>query len=214
MKQQFLIDKVFNHLRQVLDQVYSLYQQYGPDQEFFRVTGMQDLQKFNKGRPGERFDFSIQFDAASQDPAQMLERTKSIAELAPVLDRNGTLDTERLLQIAVNQLLPGAAESIMIPKETASQKAVEEERQTIAEIYAGVPPNVRPNDAHEMKLQIFQQWLAQPDVAQKVQEDPALQERIQNYIQQRTFQVQQRENATIGRLGAAPTQFGETPSAA
>ena len=102
----------------------------------------------------------------------------------------------------------------MIPKETASQKAVEEERQTIAEIYAGVPPNVRPNDAHEMKLQIFQQWLAQPDVSQKVQEDPALQERIQNYIQQRTFQVQQRENATIGRLGAAPTQFGETPSAA
>ena len=65
-----------------------------------------------------------------------------------------------------------------------------------------------------MKLQIFQQWLAQPGVAQKVQEDPALQERIQNYIQQRTFQVQQRENATIGRLGAAPTQFGETPSAA
>jgi hypothetical protein len=209
-----LIDKVFNHLRQVLDQVYSLYQQYGPDQEFFRVTGMQDLQKFNKGNPGERFDFSIQFDAASQDPAQMLERTKAIAELAPVLDRNGTLDTERLLQIQVNQLLPGAAESIMIPKETASQKAVEEERQTIAEIYAGVPPNVRPNDAHEMKLQIFQQWLAQPDVTQKVQEDPALQERIQNYIQQRTFQVQQRENAAIGRLGAAPTQFGETPSAA
>jgi hypothetical protein len=214
MKQQFLIDKVFNHLRQVLDQVYSLYQQYGPDQEFFRVTGMQDLQKFNKGNPGERFDFSIQFDAASQDPAQMLERTKAIAELAPVLDRNGTLDTERLLQIQVNQLLPGAAESIMIPKETASQKAVEEERQTIAEIYAGVPPNVRPNDAHEMKLQIFQQWLAQPDVAQKVQEDPALQERIQNYLQQRTFQVQQRENAAIGRLGATPTQFGETPNAA
>ena len=53
------------------------------------------------------------------------------------------------------------------------------ERQTIAEIYAGVPPNVKPNDAHEMKLQIFQQWLAQPDVAQKVQQDPALQERIQ-----------------------------------
>ena len=213
MKQQHIIDKVFSHLRQVLDQIFSLYQQYGPDEEFFRVTGMQDLQKFSKGNPGERFDFSLQFDAASQDPAQMLDRVKSIAELGGMLDKNGTLDTERLLQIAVGQILPGAAESIMIPKETASQKAVEEERQTIAEIYAGVPPNVRPNDAHEMKLQVFQQWLQQPDVTQKVQQDPALQERIQNYLQQRQMQVTQKQNAQIGRLGAAPTQFGETPSA-
>ena len=77
----------------------------------------------------------------------------------------------------------------MIPKETASQKAVEEERQTIAEIYAGVPPNVRPNDAHEMKPQVFQQWLQQPDVTQKVQQDPALQERIQNYLHLSLLQV-------------------------
>ena len=213
MKQQEVIDKVFHHLKHVLDQVYSLYQQYGPDEEYFRVTGMQDMQKYAKGNPGERFDFYMQFDAATQDPEQMLERVKAIAQLGAQLDKNGTLDTERLLQIAVGQILPGAAESIMLPKETASQKAMDEERQTIAEIYAGVPPNVKPNDAHEMKLQIFQQWLAQPDVAQKVQQDPALQERISNYLQQRQMQVQQKENAEIGRLGAAPTQFGSTGAA-
>ena len=213
MKQQEVIDKVFHHLKHVLDQVYSLYQQYGPDQEYFRVTGMQDMQKYDKGKPNERFDFYMQFDAATQDPEQMLERVKAIAQLGAQLDKNGTLDTERLLQIAVGQILPGAAESVMLPKETASQKAMDEERQTIAEIYAGVPPNVKPNDAHEMKLQIFQQWLSQPDVAQKVQQDPALQERISNYMQQRQMQVQQKENAEIGRLGAAPTQFGTTGAA-
>jgi hypothetical protein len=213
MKQQEVIDKVFHHLKLVLDQVYSLYQQYGPDQEYFRVTGMQDMQKYAKGSPSERFDFYMQFDAATQDPEQMLERVKAIAQLGAQLDKNGTLDTERLLQIAVGQILPGAAESIMLPKETASQKAMDEERQTIAEIYAGVPPNVKPNDAHEMKLQIFQQWLSQPDVAQKVQQDPALQERISNYLQQRQMQVQQKANAEIGRLGAAPTQFGTTGAA-
>jgi len=213
MKQQEVIDKVFHHLKHVLDQVYSLYQQYGPDQEYFRVTGMQDMQKYDKGKPNERFDFYMQFDAATQDPEQMLERVKAIAQLGAQLDKNGTLDTERLLQIAVGQILPGAAESIMLPKETASQKAMDEERQTIAEIYAGVPPNVKPNDAHEMKLQIFQQWLSQPDVAEKVQQDPALQERISNYLQQRQMQVQQKANAEIGRLGAAPTQFGTTGAA-
>jgi hypothetical protein len=28
------------------------------------------------------------------------------------------------------------------------------------------------------------------------------------------MQIQQKQNATIGRLGAAPTQFGQTSSAA
>jgi len=201
---------VFNHLKYVFDQVWTLYQQYGPDAEFFRVTGMQDVQKFNKGRANERFDFYLQFDVATQDPEQMLERVKAIAELAPALDRSGTLDTERLLQLAVGQIMPGASEKIMIPKETASQKAVEEERQTIAELVAGVPPNVRPQDSHELKMQVFQQWLSQPDIQQKAQQDQALQERIQNYMQQRQMQIQQKQNAAIGRLGATPTQFGET----
>ena len=153
MKQQEVIDKVFHHLKHVLDQVYSLYQQYGPDQEYFRVTGMQDMQKYSKGNPNDRFDFYMQFDAATQDPEQMLERVNAIATLGAQLDKNGTLDTERLLQIAVGQIMPGAAESVLLPKETAQAKAMDEERQTIAEIYAGVPPNVKPNDAHEMKLQ-------------------------------------------------------------
>ena len=209
-KQQAVINKVFTHLKYVLEQVWTLYQQYGPDAEFFRVTGMQDVQKFNKGRPGERFDFYLQFDVATQDPKQMLERVKAIAELAPALDRSGTLDTEKLLQLAVGQIMPGASEKIIIPKETASQKAVDEERQTIAELVAGVPPNVRPQDAHEMKMQVFQQWLSQPDIQQKAQQDPALQERIQNYMQQRQMQITQKQNAQIGRLGAAPTQFGQT----
>ena len=214
MKQQEIIDKVFHHLKHVLDQVYSLYQQYGPDEEYFRVTGMQDMQKYAKGNPNDRFDFYMQFDAASQDPEQMLERVKAIAQLGAQLDKNGTLDTERLLQIAVGQILPGAAESVMLPKETASQKAMDEERQTIAEIYAGVQPNIKPNDAHEMKLQIFQQWLSQPDIMQKTQQDPALQERISNYLSQRQMQIQQQANAEIGRLGAMPSQFGQTGAAA
>ena len=209
-KQQAVINKVFTHLKYVFDQVWTLYQQYGPDVEFFRVTGMQDVQKFNKGRANERFDFYLQFDVATQDPAQMLERVRAIAELAPALDRSGTLDTERLLQLAVGQIMPGASEKIIIPKETASQKAVDEERQTIAELVAGVPPNVRPQDAHEMKMQVFQQWLSQPDIQQKAQQDPALQERIENYMQQHQMQIVQKQNAVIGRLGAAPTQFGQT----
>ena len=212
-KVQETIDKVFTHLKHVLDQVFSLYQQYGPDAEFFRVTGMNDMQKYQKGRPGERYDFWLSFDAATQDPQMMVDRVKAIAELGGMLDKSGTLDTERLLQVAVEQVLPGAAEKVMIPKATATERTAEEERQTITEIYSGVPPNVRENDAHEMKLQMFQQWLQQPDIQQKVQQDPALQERIEVYMKQRNFAIQQRQNAIIGRQGTLPTPYGETAAA-
>lgn len=212
-KQQETVDKVFNHLKHVLDQIFTLYQQYGPDAEFYRVSGVNDVQKYAKGPAGERYDFWLTFDVSSQDPQMMVERVKAIAELGGMLDKSGTLDTERLLQVAVEQIMPGASEKIILPKSTAAEKAMEEERQTIAEIYAGVPPNVRPNDAHEMKLQMFQQWLAQPDVAQKVQSDPALQGRVEDYLKQRNFAIQQKQNAVIGRLGATPTPYGETAAA-
>lgn len=212
-KQQEVVDKVFGHLKKVFDQVFTLYQQYGPDEEFFRVTGMNDMQKYAKGAAGERFDFWLQFDVATQDPQQMVERVKAVAELGGMLDRSGTLDTEKLLQVAVEQILPGAAEKVMLPKETASEKAVEEERATIAELSAGVPPNVRERDAHELKLQVFQQWLQQPDVQQRIQGDEAMQERVKNYMQQRQFAIQQKQNAEIGRIGAQPTPYGQTASA-
>ena len=214
IKQQNIINRVLHHMKYVMDQVYGLYQQYGPDEEYFRVTGVQDMQKYAKGRAGERFDFYMQYDVATQDPEQMLERVKTIGQVAGTMDKNGVVDTEQLLAMAIGQVMPGAAEKIILPRETASQKAMEEERQTIAELVAGVPPNVRENDAHEMKQQVFQQCVSQPDIQQKAQQDQALQERIQGYMQQRQFAIQQKQNAQIGRLGAMPTQFGQTASAA
>ena len=53
IKQQNIINRVLHHMKYVMDQVYGLYQQYGPDEEYFRVTGVQDMQKYAKGRVRE-----------------------------------------------------------------------------------------------------------------------------------------------------------------
>ena len=155
----------------------------------------------------------MQFDVGLLEGGQIVERVKAISEMVGVLDKNGVVDTEKLLAMVVEQTLPGAADKIIHPRETAINRAGDEERATIAELVAGVPPNVKPNDAHETKLQIFQQWLSQPDIQEKVQQDEALQARVQNYFQQRNFQIQQKANAQIGRQGANPTQFGQTAAA-
>ena len=212
-KQQSLVDKSFTHVRQVMDQVWSLYQQYGSDSEYFRVIGVNDVQRFDKGEAGERYDFYLQFDVGLLDSGQIVDRVKAISEMVGALDKNGVVDTEKLLSMVIEQALPGAADKIIQPRETAINKAVEEERSTIAELVAGVPPNVRPNDAHETKLQIFQQWMQQPDIQMRIQEDEALRGRVENYFQQRNFQIQQKQNAQIGRQGAQPTPFGATGAA-
>ena len=104
----------------------TLYQQYGPDQEYFRVTGMQDMQKYDKGKPGERFDFYMQFDAATQDPEQMLERVKAIAQLGAQLDKNGTLTLSDYYRLQLVRFYRGLRKVSCFPKETASQKAMDE----------------------------------------------------------------------------------------
>ncbi len=207
-KQQDLLNKVFTHLRLSIEQVFSLYQQYGPDEEYYRVTGVQEMQRFDKGNPGERYDFWLNFDISTQDPEHIVERVDAIAKLGAALDKSGTLDTEALLQMAVEQIGPGWGERVILPKETATQKAVEEERQAIAQITSGIDLDVKPNDAHEVKMQVFQQWLQQPDIQEKIQQDEGLQQRIENYAKKRMFQMQQIQNASIGRLGGTPSQFG------
>ena len=207
-KQQDLINRIFTHLRQSLEQIFSLYQQYGPDEEYYRVTGVQDMQRFDKGNPGERYDFYLNFDIVTQDPEQIVERVDAIAKLGAALDKSGTLDTESLLQMAVEQIGPGWGERVILPKETATQKAVEEERLAIAQLTSGIDLDVKPNDAHEVKMQVFQQWLQQPDIQEKIQQDEGLQARIENYGKKRMFQMQQIQNASIGRLGGVPSQFG------
>lgn len=211
-KRQELIDRVFGHVRDCMDHAFSLWQQYGPEEEWFRVIGRNEVKKFHRGSPEERYDFYLKFDVGLLDPEMVVERVRAIAELQG-LDRSGVLDTEALLQIAVEQILPGAADRVVMPRETATNKTMEEERALISELVAGVPPNVREDDAHEMKLQVFQQWMSQPDVQQRLQQDEALRGRVEQYLQQRSFQIQQKQNKQVGRLGGNPTGFGQTAMA-
>jgi hypothetical protein len=65
----------------------------------------------------------------------------------------------------------------------------------------------RPAGA-SIAIQVIQEYVQQPDVAQRLQTDQAFQARLQKYSGQYTFQMQQAQNAQIGRVGTAPAQMG------
>jgi hypothetical protein len=65
----------------------------------------------------------------------------------------------------------------------------------------------RPNGA-QIALQLIQQYVSQPDVQQRMQGDEAFAARVQKYAEQYQFQLQQAQNAQIGKIGTAPASVG------
>jgi hypothetical protein len=89
MRQQFYVDKFLTHVRDVLRQAYKHYQLYGPDELFFRVTGVSDPQKFTKGDPNENFDIIVSFDTQNNDPETQEKKLGQLVQF-PATDRGGT----------------------------------------------------------------------------------------------------------------------------
>lgn len=202
VKQQHLLNAFLSGIAQSIDQLFTLWQQFGPDEISFRVTGQAGMESF-QAIPGERFDFNITFDAIANDTEKYMEILKAFLDLQQ-RDTSGKIDNGELLQLIGEALNPNIAARVMRPEEGGRTQAIMEEMDDIAKISAGNNLDVPENDNHQVKLEYLVNWMQQPDVQAKLQNDPAFAQRIQIRVQQRQFQLQQRQNAEIGRIGGEP----------
>jgi hypothetical protein len=207
LRRQFLVDKFLEHCAEVLRLAYRCFQRFGPDSIFFRVTGSPDPQQFDKGNPDENFDILISYDVLNTDPDAQEKKLNQLVSLTQ-LDRNGRISIDRLLEIAAASIDPVLADAVMQPGDEAQEQVVKQVTDDLAKIFAGIEMPARPNGA-QVALQVIQQYVSQPDVAQRAQGDEAFAGRLQKYAGQYTFQLQQAQNAQIGRVGTAPAQMGE-----
>jgi hypothetical protein len=99
------------------------------------------------------------------------------------------------------------ADYVLQPAEEAQQKVMKEVTDDIAKIYAGIEVPARPNGA-QIAMQMLQAYVQQPDVAQRASSDEAFGQRLQKYAEQYQFQMQQMQNAQIGKIGTAPAEMG------
>lgn len=207
-RQQFFINKFLTHVRDVLRLAFKQFQRYGPEEIFFRVTGFADPQRFAKGDPEEDFDVTISFDVQNQDPEKVENRLGQFVQLL-ALDRNGKMDVDRLLEVLAGSVDPALADAVLQPSQEAQQKVVQKVTDDLSKLYSGVEVGAQPSGA-QIALQTMQAWAQQPDVAQRLQEDEAFRERVDKYVEQYQFQLQQAQNAEIGKIGTAPAQFQGT----
>ncbi len=206
IRQQFLVDKFLTHCANVIGMCYKCFQRFGPDSVFFQVTGVPDPQMFSKGNPDESFDITISYDVQNTDPEKQENKLNSMISLLQ-LDRNGRINVDNLVTLIAGSVDPVLADSVLQPVEDAQQQVLKDITDDLSKIYAGIEMPARPNGA-ETAIQIIQQYLQQPDIAQRMQSDQAFAQRIQKYMGQYQFSMQQAENAQIGKIGTAPAQMG------
>ncbi len=206
LKKQYLVNKFLKHSAEVIKLAYKCYQRFGPDSIFFRVTGSPDPQTFGKGDPNEDFDVTISYDVLNTDPETQEKKLAQIQALT-ALDRNGRINVDNLLTVIANSVDPVLADQILQPIETAQEQVVKQVTDDLSKIFAGIEMPARPNGG-QIAMQVIQQYTSQPDVTARLQQDEAFRARIEKYAGQYTFQMQQQQNAQIGRIGTEPAQMG------
>ena len=207
IRKQFLVDKFLSHSAEVVSQCYRCFQRFGPDQIFFRVTGVPDPQMFNKGSADENFDVTISYDVLNTDPEKQENKLNQMVSLLQ-LDRNGRINVDNLLTLIAGSVDPVLADGVLEPAQVAQEKLLKDITDDLSKIYAGIEVPARPSGA-QAALQVVQQYSQQPDVQKRLQEDEAFAARLQKYAGQYQFAVQQAQNAQIGRVGTAPAQMGQ-----
>jgi hypothetical protein len=206
MRQQYFVSKFLDHVRDVLNLAWKLYQRMGPDEVFFQVTGNPNPQIMTKGSPDEAFSIVVNFDSQSNDPETAETQLKNMVSLVQ-LDRNGIMDVNKLLEFTASSINPIFADYVLQPAEEAQQKVAKNVTDDLAKIFAGIEVPAQPNGA-QMAMQMIQAYVQQPDIMQRAQQDEAFGARLQKYMEAYQFQLQQMENAEIGKIGVRPAQMG------
>lgn len=213
-KTQKQVDDFMYPWKPALRMIWELYQQYGPDEEFFRVTGVpkDKAQKFNKSEFSAKYDFEPTFDVLSLDPETMLAKLEKAGPTLQAYDTNGQLDREKIMVRLMGDIFGAVdAEDMILPQDAAANKEIKETQDDIAKMWAGVDIDPPMNSAAQLRMQVIQQWSqGSPDnpaidVQTRLAQDQTLQKRIKKYNDQLQFQVQQKQvNPQIGRQGARP----------
>jgi len=207
LTQQDMVDTWLADLVGVLSQTLQLTQQYLDEATFVRVAGGLP-QSFSVTRQDiqGKFDMALDFDSRSLDPAMLEQKLTYIANALVPLDTMGTIDRAGLIKFMFAAVDPNLAEELVREAGAATQMEVEDEQLAFAKISAGTEPVLKESGQNpQVRLQTLQQIIqSNPAVSQRYEQDQIFRAMIDARVKAFQFQLDQRENAQIGRVGATP----------
>lgn len=208
IRQQFYIDKVLTHAKEVLKMARKFCRRFGPPQLTFRISGDPNAINYDNTAEDEDMDVSITFDTQNTNPETMEKKLSAFMQLR-MADTVGVIDVSKLLYMAGSMIDPGMADFVFQPVEAAQEKITKAVTDDLAKLYSGVAVGAQPNGA-QIALQVVQTWEQEPDIQARLAEDEAFANRVQTYVKQYEMQMMQAQNAQTGKLGTAPAAFQGT----
>jgi hypothetical protein len=204
---QALVTRWLIGWRRVVELMVRMARRYAPERLIGRVLGT------NQGLPLviNRDDMQVEFDVAfTWDPAMndiefkklRLDMLKAMMEF----DALGRVDRSELTQVAAEIIDPALAERLLRPAQAASLQEVDEEKAVLGRLLVGIGEDVRDGQNYGLRLQVLEQLVQQPTVMEQLQRNPSAAALVQRRIEQLRHQVQQQQNAVIGRLGTQPME--------
>lgn len=211
LMQQTAVDRWLRSCKAVVGQAFALMQQYLTDVEVMRVTGTLP-QAFRVSREAiqGRFDLSAEFDVRDLDAETLAAKLDFIVKMIVPLDVAGVLDRAGLVEFAMGAIDPGLAARLVRSQQAATAQEAEEEQLAFTKIAAGTEPALPQQGQNaQLRAQVLQGIVqANPQVQERFAKDEIFRRMIEARLQAFQFQIQQSQNAQIGRVGAVPVLQG------
>ena len=203
---QEMIDGWLIDMKLCLIQTFALVQQYMLPEEVARVTGNDTPVNEASDVIRGRFDLTCEFDARLLDNEALAAKMDFIAKTLIPLDSFGVIDRVGLIKYMFQAVDPNMASMLVQDIGAATQAEVEDEQGAFAKIAAGTEPPLKEGGQNaQIRLQTLQQIVqSNPAVQQRYQQDEIFRKMIDARAQAFQFQLQQQQNAVIGRVGAQP----------
>jgi hypothetical protein len=204
---QEMIDSYLLDMKLCVIQTMALAQQYMTPEEVSRVTGNASL-AFSAS-PQDirgRFDITAEFDARLLDNEALGAKLKYLSEILVPMDSFGVIDRAGLVKYMFQAVDPNMASMLVQDIGAATQQEIEDEQGAFAKIAAGTEPPMKEGGQNaQVRLQTLQQIIqSNPAVSQRYQQDEIFRRMLDARMQAFSFQLQQSQNAVIGRVGAQP----------
>ena len=189
--------------RRILSQTFGLCQQFMPEEFFYSVVKSQKARSIRATRQEiqGKFSVGIGMDVSNLDPALTKEKVANVETLLN-MDVNGLIDRDASLTFVAQTIDPNLAEMLIKPGEEASQQEVDDEKTVFVKLMAGIPVDVKPGQAYQMRLQIMQQlFQTNQEAQQNYKTNPQVKDAFEQRAKQLQLQIEQKQNAVIGRGG-------------
>jgi hypothetical protein len=208
-KTQRLVDSWLNEWKEIFNQIGQLCQQYLSDEDVMKIAEAQGLDfKCSANDIRGQWDMSIEFDARDLDMEFLQQKLDLIMQVAIPADAGGVIDRNQLTRVIMNVIDPNLAQMLVRDDAHASQAEVQDERSNLVSILNCVaPPMVEKGQNYQLRLQTLQQAVqSSPQISMILQGNPEVQKLYTERVKFLQFQIQQQQNATVGKLGVQPQQ--------